>query len=317
MASALRPYRTSLLATLVVIAIGAWPLPIMPIADAYVAFCARYLTGAPAGHHYPPLVVAFLAPIVVALVTCFLISVVRQAWRQHRLDTAVTSRQASISPLLVQMVCSLGLNGRVCVTTDQTIYAFCGGFIRPHIYLSQGLVELLTLGELEAVLRHERRHLTQRDPLRYFVTDLMGHLTPLFPALAVWRARVHVHAELAADQAVLKVMPVDVLAGALVKVMRASTPSVRQPIVAALSPDQARVAALVGQPTAVPYPRYDVVMSLTLGITTLTVLAWLALQPALLPAVCDVCPPSWPVVGTPAAWDVGQVDQAMQSWVRF
>lgn len=301
MVSVLRQYRTSLLATLAVAAIGAWPLPITPIAEAYIAFCARYLSDAPAGHHYPPLAVALLTPIVVALVAGCLAAVVRQAWRQHRLAAAAATRQAPLGPLLQRLVCSLGLTGRVRVTTDQTIYAFCGGFIRPHIFLSQGLIELLTLRELEAVLRHERRHLTQRDPLRYFVTDLLGLLTPVLPALAIWRTRVHVRAELAADQAVLEAMPVDVLASALVKVLHAATPGVRRPIVAALSPDRARLAALVGQPTALPYPRVDVVMSFTFGITMMTVLIWLALQPVLLPAACEVCSPLWHALSTPMA----------------
>lgn len=289
MASALSEYRTSLLATLVVAAIGVWPLPIRPFADAYVALCARYLSGAPAGHHYPPLVVAFLAPIFMALVAACLSSVVRQAWWQHHLDAAAAVRQAPLNPILRRLVRSLGLGGRVRITSDRTIYAFCGGLIRPHIFLSQGLVELLTPDELEAVVRHERHHLTRRDPLRYFVVDLLGRLAPLFPALATWQARVHVHAELAADQAVLNVLPVDVLAGALVKVMRASTARASRPVVAAISPDQARVAALIGQPIAVSYVRDDVVTSVALGIATMAVLIWLALQPIALPAACMAC----------------------------
>ncbi len=290
MSSMLRRYRTSLIAMLLVIAIGIWPALIAPLGRLYIAFCARYLTDAPFGHHYPPLVVAFLAPIVTLLVAGILAALARQTWGQHRLDATLASRHADVDERLRQLVHGLGLTGRVDVSCDQIVSAFCGGLLRPRIYLSQGLVELLTIEELEAVLRHERHHLSRRDPLRYFVADLFERLAAFFPALLTVSDRVRIRAELAADQAALRVMSIDTVASALIKVMRASLPTARQVGVASLSPTDARVAALLSQPIAVPYDRRDVAISIGLALTALGVALWLSTQSLPLPPACTTCP---------------------------
>jgi beta-lactamase regulating signal transducer with metallopeptidase domain len=276
---------------LVIIAIGIWPVLIAPLGRVYVTLCARFLTDAPFGHHYPPLVVAFLAPIVTPLVAGLLVALTQQSWRQHRLDASLAARHADVDERLRSLVHGLGLIGRVDVLPDQAVAAFCGGLLRPRIYLSRGLVELLTLEELEAVLRHERHHLTRRDPLRYFVADLVEHLAAFFPALLTVSDRVRIQAEVAADQAALRAMSVDILASALIKVMRATLPVTRQVGVASLSPTDARVAALLSQPIAVPFDRRDVAISIGLALTALGVAGWLSMQSLPLPPACTSCPP--------------------------
>jgi beta-lactamase regulating signal transducer with metallopeptidase domain len=287
----LRQYRTSLIAATLVVAIGIWPALIAPLGRLYVAFCARFLTDAPFGHHYPPLVVAFLAPIVTLLVAGLLVALTRQIWGQHRLDASLASWHIEVDERLPQLVHGLGLAGRVVVSRDQAVSVFCGGLLRPRIYLSRGLVELLTMEELEAVLRHERHHLTRHDPLRYFVADLFERLAAFFPALMTVSDRVRIRAELAADQAALRAASIDTLASALIKVMRASLPATRNVAVASLSPTDARVAALLSQPIEVPFNRRDVAISIGLALTALGVALWLSTQSLPLPPACTTCPP--------------------------
>lgn len=291
MTSLLARYHTSLIATLVVVAIGIWPMLLAPLGRVYVAVCARYLTDAPVGHHYPPLVVAFLAPIIILLLVGLLVALGRQGWRQHRLAAAAARYRDDAGERFGQIVYDLELTGRLDVTHDRAAYAFCGGLIRPRIYLSRGLVELLTTEELEAVLRHERHHLTRRDPLRYFLTDLLERLAPFFPILTTMGHRVRITTELAADQAALRAASVENLASALVKVMRAGAPIAPQGAIAALSATDARVAALLGGQVAIPVDRRDVVISLGLALIMVVVVVWLAFQPLPLPPACRTCTP--------------------------
>lgn len=284
-------YRASMIAVVVIVAIGIWPMLVAPVGRAYIAFCARFLADAPFGHHYPPLAVAFVAPIVALLTVGFLVALLRQIQGQHSLDAAVARQCDDADEGLRQIVHRLGLKGRVIVSRDRAAYAFCGGLIQPRIYLSWGLLGLLTATELEAVLWHERHHLDRRDPLRFFVADLAGSLAPFFPALGTLSNRLRIRSELAADRASLMATSVEDLASALVKVMRASQPVQNRVTIASLSPTDARIAALTGRQISVPFDRSDVVVSVGLALTALAIIAWLSVQPINLPPACSVCPP--------------------------
>ncbi len=290
MSNVIGRYRTSLIAVVVIVVIGIWPMLVAPLGRAYIGFCARYLAGAPFEHHYPPLAVAFMAPIVALLVVGFLVALLRQIRGQRSLDAAVALRCDDADERLRQIVQELGLTGRVHVVRDWATFAFCGGLIQPRIYLSRGLVELLTATELEAVLWHERHHLDRRDPLRYFVADLADSLAPFFPVLATLSDRLRISAEVAADRASLRATSIDVLASALVKVMYASSPVPGSAAMASLSPTDARIAALTGRPMTVAFDRSDVIASVGLALTALAVITWLSVQPITFPPACSVCP---------------------------
>ena len=288
--SFLARYHPSLIAALVVVAIGVWPMLIAPLGRVYIAACARYLTDAPFGHHYPPYVVAFLAPLIVLLVAGFVVVLARQLWRQRQLDTIVALRRDDANERCRRIVHDLGLTGRVVLTSDQAAYAFCGGLVRPRIYVSRGLLSLLSAAELEAVLRHERHHLRHYDPLRYFLTEFLDRLEPLCPVLGTLTGRMRINAELAADRAALRHTSTEQLAGALVKVMRAGAPIAPPATVAGLSPTDARVAALLGQPISMPVDRRDVGVSIGFALTVAAVVIWLATQQLPLPPSCSNCP---------------------------
>jgi Zn-dependent protease with chaperone function len=48
--------------------------------------------------------------------------------------------------------------------------AFCGGLLRPRVYVSTGAIGVLSPEELHAVIAHEMRHRRARDPLRLLVS---------------------------------------------------------------------------------------------------------------------------------------------------
>lgn len=119
-------------------------------------------------------------------------------------------------PLITELAHKLKLTGRIDVVTYTAPEAFCYGLVRPRICLTSGLLAVLSPEEIEAVLRHERHHLRQGDPLRtVFWTVLSG----TFWWLEDRAEHAHLLRELAADRAVIVEQGRTSLASALLKLL--------------------------------------------------------------------------------------------------
>lgn len=124
-------------------------------------------------------------------------------------------------PLIAELAYKLDLTGRIDVVTYPAPEAFCYGLLRPRICLTSGLLAVLSPLELEAVLRHERHHLRQYDPLRTLCWTIISG--------ACWwledRAEhAHLVRELAADRAVIAEQGRRSLASALLKLLTVPGP---------------------------------------------------------------------------------------------
>ena len=96
-----------------------------------------------------------------------------QADLPERLKTKLSAHQLTVEDIVFLKV--------------DSVHAFCLGFRRPRIWLTAGLVNLLTDDELAAVLAHEVRHFRQRDPLRLLVSRALKSaffFLPLIKSLA-------------------------------------------------------------------------------------------------------------------------------------
>lgn len=78
-------------------------------------------------------------------------------------------------------------------------FAFCLGIRHPKIYISMSLANLLTPEELEAVLRHERYHLNNRDTLTMLVASVSESLLPFFPIFSDFLRNFRIEREIKAD----------------------------------------------------------------------------------------------------------------------
>lgn len=65
------------------------------------------------------------------------------------------------------------------IVDSNEVLAWCGGLWQPKIYVSQGLIALLSRKQLQVVLAHEKTHAVQRDNLRKL---LLHWLTMFWPA---------------------------------------------------------------------------------------------------------------------------------------
>ena len=99
------------------------------------------------------------------------------------------------------------------LSTEDVVYlnlpathAFCLGFWRPRIWLTAGLIDLLTAEELAAVLAHEAYHCRRRDPLRLLLSRAVKSAFFFLPLVGDLAKLVELQQEIAADQAVIERM---------------------------------------------------------------------------------------------------------------
>jgi Zn-dependent protease with chaperone function len=277
-------YRATVAALFVVLSVAFWPGILLPLARQYVELNFRHPGASPYIPDYPPYVVAailfWMAPMLLLAAGLIL----RQLVGQYRLDRGTGARRSERGDAWRALASETGIGRRLIVVDDPMPYAFCAGFFFPSVYVSEGLRAILGPAELEAVLRHEANHMRRRDPLRLFLIELLRSTFAPFPIIETLSERFRVGIELAADQAALANVPMPDLASALVKVVRATNRA--QPLgVAGLTPNEARIDALLGKPIEMPYRRRDLFVTGLVVVTLFGVLAHLSsLQ------LCPICP---------------------------
>ena len=95
----------------------------------------------------------------------------------------------------------LELKNKVFVFKKSYPSAFCFGFWKPKIYLSTGLVKILSRSELEAVVRHEKYHLENKDAFVFLLSSMAQILLPFFPLISDISKKYRIQNEMAADEA--------------------------------------------------------------------------------------------------------------------
>ncbi len=281
---AFRRYRATLSALMAVLTVAVWPSLLFPLARAYVEFSFRHPVATPLSYRYPPVVVAAFLLWASPMILIALVLSVRQAIGQLRLHRQAHGRRRIAEPTWLSIAAQVGIAHRLIVIEDDEPFAFCAGFFSPAIYLSDGLLRMLDPAEIEAVLRHEANHLHRHDPLRLFLVQLLHLALAPLPIVETLCDRVRIGIELAADRAALASVPMPALAGAVLKVARASSrPS---PLfVAGLTTSEARIDALLGRPVQVAFTRRDVLLTGLVLLTLIGVVAHLwSIQ------LCPICP---------------------------
>ena len=184
----------------------------------------------------------------------------RAAWRQRSTYYEFLDR--------LEVVGQLEAHPTVKVIEGSRPEAFCAGYLRPTVYLSQGAVELLTTSELEAVLAHEHHHKRVRDPLRFALGAIFGQALFFAPVVRSLHDHYTDLAEVNADRAAVGAggQGHSQLASALL-VLEASAP----PGASGISPG--RVDALLGQPVRWRPPLPLIAASLGL-LSALILLSW-------------------------------------------
>ena len=223
------------------------------------AFGVRFSYPAVSGAEWLLLCLAGLGTVAVTLA-------VRACWRQY------TAYRAFLDQL--EIVGQLDGHPAAKVIVDPRPQAFCAGYLRPTVYVSQRALDLLSDAELRAVLAHEYHHRRVRDPLRLASGRIAGRALFFLPVLRSLWARYADLAECNADRAAVRASAGDhaPLASALL-LFDASAP----PGVSGISSE--RVDSLLGLP--IPWrPQWWLTVASLGSVSGLGVLIWRTSQVA-------------------------------------
>jgi hypothetical protein len=146
---------------------------------------------------YPRLNAAALILLGLALIAMAAIVTALRAWlRQRRAYRGLFDR--------LEILGQLSSRPSVQVIADPRPLAFCAGYLRPRVYISQAAVDVLGKDELEAVIAHEQHHRLSRDPLRLACGRILTQALFFIPALRALFTRYSDLAELNADGAAVR-----------------------------------------------------------------------------------------------------------------
>jgi len=160
----------------------------------------------------------------------------------------------------------------VTVFEDRSPLAFTGGFLKPRIFLSTELVEILDEKELRAVILHESHHQRSKDSLKGLVVSFICDFLFFLPVSRFLNKTYHLTSEMTADAYSVSSQadPLD-LVGSLLKVQKFNGPAVSW----FFDPTTERARRLLGRPSRIPLP----IKRTSLTIVLLTITAMIALVP--------------------------------------
>lgn len=140
---------------------------------------------------------ALAAIIVLAMAVCSIVLMLRTRRFRNAFRVRPTSDR------ILKIAAQLGLSGLVSEVESLDREVFCAGLIRPRLYVSSAILDVLDDSELRAVLMHEACHVRKRDPLRLFLVDVLTLPVRLIPGWRRSHEEFRASVELAADEAVI------------------------------------------------------------------------------------------------------------------
>lgn len=139
-----------------------------------------------------------LTLIIIASAVKILLAYV-SVYRKRKSLAAVLPRQKNLTALIEK----LSLANQVFLVNSSMLSAFCFGIRSPKIYLSSALVNQMDSKQLEAVVRHERYHLENRDSLTLLIAQVTQSLFPFFPFISDLIYNFRIEREVRADREVV------------------------------------------------------------------------------------------------------------------
>ncbi len=209
-----------------------------------------------------------------------------QTWRTRQTLQRLLHLTCPLDPALQPLLARLHLTGRVDLVQAATPLAFCYGLLWPRICLSTGLVRVLTEAELTALLWHERYHLLRRDPLKVALGRAGAGAFFFLPVVQALYSRYLLAKEVDADayacQQQGSAEPLTDALCVLIDLRDAGAADASPPQAAgATDALEVRIAELLGQPQALPWPlaaalRSAVLLGVLVGVEGLVAQAGVA-----------------------------------------
>jgi Zn-dependent protease with chaperone function len=139
----------------------------------------------------------------------------------------------------------------VTVFEDRLPLAFTAGFLKPRVFFSAKLVDILDEKELRAVILHESHHQRSKDPLKGLVVSFISDFLFFLPVSRLLKKTYHLTSEMTADAYSVSSQgsPLD-LVSSLLKVKRLNGPAASW----FFDSTTERAKHLLGQPSRIPLP---------------------------------------------------------------
>lgn len=99
---------------------------------------------------------------------------------------------------------TLAIGNDVIVLRENKPFAYCFGLWKTKIFITTGLIALVSRKELEIIIRHEKYHLDHKDNRILLLARLVESLFPFFPLLSDFVRIYKTERELLADQAAIQ-----------------------------------------------------------------------------------------------------------------
>lgn len=161
--------------------------------------CLLVPTDADLGTHL--LSYAFIGIVVLGLSSGFILW--QRQWARIKFLTGNLEVLKAPVEKLDSLVKHLGLNQKVVVINSSLLLCFCAGFFSPRIYISRGMIANLTREELEALLLHEKHHLSTYLPLKILTGKCITAFLFFIPLLRDLLHHYLIQSEIAADQSAI------------------------------------------------------------------------------------------------------------------
>ncbi len=142
--------------------------------------------------------ILFFAFLLVALVKLLIIYVKVQFFRKQLIHN--NNRKTHVNYLIEK----LHIKDKTYLVKNKRPFAFCLGIRDPKIYVSTGLIAILTSKEIEAVLLHERYHLKNRDTFTMLIASIGESLLPFFPLFSDVLRNFRIEKEIQADKTAIE-----------------------------------------------------------------------------------------------------------------
>ncbi|MCL6096621.1 MAG: M56 family metallopeptidase [Patescibacteria group bacterium] len=150
-------------------------------------------------HEFNLIIFVFLSLIIFVFLTKALVTFIKI----RRMKKYLIKNEKIVEKVLI-LVEKVDLKNKVSIVKDKRPFAFCLGIRNPHIYISTKTVSIMTAGQLEAILLHEKYHLDHADSLTLFIGSLPELLFPFFPLIPKLLERYKIEREIRADRLAAK-----------------------------------------------------------------------------------------------------------------
>lgn len=172
-----------------------------PLLSHTVYYCQSYLSNLsnPIPFQISILPVLFLSAIIGIAVGKVVFTLLRIQFLKNKLIKDVTTEKKLRSLLM-----KLELSKKTVLVKSNKPFAFCLGIMHPKIYVSTQMVSLMNNIELEAILCHEKYHLTNRDTFIMLLASVGESLFPFFPLLSDVLRNYRIEREVKADNEAIK-----------------------------------------------------------------------------------------------------------------